>query len=62
MYYSFHKHIDIDIDNIKKCFFEETSMLQWFLNDNLTLKTGEIIAENSALSSQEYITFLNILK
>ncbi len=33
-------------DNNNKCFL---SILEWFLKDNVTLKTGEIAAENSAL-------------
>ncbi len=40
----------------------QISILYWFLKDRVTLKTGVMAAENSALPSQEEITFENILK
>ncbi len=43
--------------NNKKCFLSTRSAYTWFLKDHVTLKTGVKAAENSALSSQEYITF-----
>ncbi len=32
-------------------------ILEWFLNDHISLKTGLMAAENSALPSYEFITF-----
>ncbi len=35
---------------------------EWFWENDMTLKTGVMIADNSASPSQEYITLLNTLK
>ncbi len=35
---------------------------EWFWENDMTLKTVVMIADNSALPSQEYITLLNTLK
>ncbi len=32
---------------------QQVSILEWFLKDHGTLKTGEIAAENSALPTQD---------
>ncbi len=42
--------VTINIDN--KCFL---SILEWFLKDHVTLKTGVMASKNSALWSQEKI-------
>ncbi len=34
----------------------QNSILEWFLKDHVTQKTGVMAAENSALPSKEYIT------
>ncbi len=50
---------------IQIVFEHQISMSEWFLKDHVTLKTGVLTAENSALPSQESITFefiLNFLK
>ncbi len=41
-------------NNDKQMFLEQQiSILEWFLKDHVTLKTGEMATENSVLPSQE---------
>ncbi len=44
----FPEMLNIDINKSAKI-----SRLEWFLKDHVILKTGVMVAENSALSSQE---------
>ncbi len=37
-------------------------ILEWFLNNQVTMKTGVMATENSALPSHKYIKFSNGLK
>ncbi len=63
MYHRFHKNsksniVVIDIDNKQKCFirsdiYDNISILEWFMKDRVTLKTGVIAVGNSKFSSQE---------
>ncbi len=39
--------------DIKKKFEQQISILEWFLKDHMTLTTGAMAAENSALPSQK---------
>ncbi len=41
---------------------KQISILELILKDHVTLKTGVMTAESSALSSQELITIYNIFK
>ncbi len=41
---------------------QHISILEWFIKDHVTLKTGVMAAENSAFASHAYITFYNILQ
>ncbi len=51
----FHPKIVFCIDFNKKMFLEhQISIWQSFLKERVTLKTGVIAAEDSALPSQEY--------
>ncbi len=55
----------VSIDENNKKFLSIKSpnrMKEWFWENDMTLKTVVMIADNSALISQEYIKFLNILK
>ncbi len=56
MYLSFHKYISstaaFNIDNNKKMYLEQLiSILEWFLKDHVTLKTGVMM-----LKIQRWIT------
>ncbi len=55
----------VSIDENNKKFLSIKSpnrMKEWFWENDMTLKTVVMIADNSALTSQEYITLLNTLK
>ncbi len=49
-------------DNNCQFLEEQIIILEWFLKDHVTLNTAVMAAENSALSSQEYIIIQNIKK
>ncbi len=53
---------DFIIDNNKKCFLKFLSTKSCFLKDHVTLKTGVMAAENSALLSQEKLHFIHFIK
>ncbi len=61
MYPSLHKNgTTVFVIIIVQFLEEQIIILEWFLKDHVTLNTAVMAAENSALSSQEYIIIQNI--